>query len=143
MIDKFYVNKLANLKYPGVVKTWLLTEPALISLVKLFKRNLTHEDIIEIFEWNPKNDYYPSIHNQRKIVKSIIKNVYSDLNLRIDDDFLKRMWNCRDDNNSKDFIDLIHTIGNSKKIFSKEIKYSKVEDFLNSRSYKIYLITNE
>ena len=55
MIDKFYVNKLANLKYPGVVKTWLLTEPALISLVKLFKRNLTHEDIIEIFEWNPKN----------------------------------------------------------------------------------------
>lgn len=46
MIDKFYVNKLANLKYPGVVKTWLLTEPALISLFKIFSLHLNKKQFV-------------------------------------------------------------------------------------------------
>lgn len=137
-IDNFYIKKLANIKYPDAISQYGLTEKAIINILKKFKREISVSDIIEILEYKHNND-------GKKFVIDAIKSVYNDINLKFNQEDLKRISNSF--NNMRDFINFANTISNTE-IFTggdldKSWKWNmKFEDLLNCRSYKIWSITN-
>jgi hypothetical protein len=137
-IDNYYIEKLTNFKYPEAVSQYGVTEKATKELIKRFKKKLDLNDILEILEYNKRNNY------DEKII-SVIMNLYNDLSLVFKRNDLERASKAF--YNINDFIKFVNTISNAE-IFGgydleKNWKWNmKFEDLLNCRSYKIYIITN-
>jgi hypothetical protein len=134
--DNRVIERISNLKYPDCISLYDITEVAAYKIIKKYKRDLKLEDIIDIIQTNKnKNGVSTSI------VLNIIKNTFNESKFRITDEYIDALsWMQRDE-----FIKFTNSIADSDEIFiGNDIKwYSTTIDLKNSRSYKIYKITNE
>jgi uncharacterized protein YpuA (DUF1002 family) len=140
-IDNYYLNKLTNIKYPDAVSQYNVTEKATINLIKKFRKELDLNDIMEILEYNTRNG-----NDKKEFIIKVIKDVYSDLNLKFKEDDLRRISNSF--RSMKQFIDFVNNLSNSEIFVGGDLEKNwkwniKFEDLLTCRSYKIYSITNE
>lgn len=135
-IDRYYINKITDAKYPNGINQYGITEKAAINFLKRFRKNLSVNDVIEILEYGNGN-------NKRFII-NIIENLSYNIELKKDD--LRRISDSF--SNIRDFIKFVNSISNEE-IFvggdlEKKIKWNmKFDDILDCRSYKIWSITND
>lgn len=138
-IDKFYIERISNLKYPDVVTNYLMTNNAAYKILKINRRNLTMDDIIDILEH--KSDNFYSSH-----IRDILSYVFDDLGAKITKEVAIRLAKRFDD--VEEFANFIHKVSNSSEVFSHQDikKISKgsrrILDLINTRSFKIYQIEN-
>ena len=139
-IDKYYINKLSNIKYPYSVSQYNMTEKAIINIIKKFKREISTNDIIEILEYKSRNG-----NDNKKFIIDIIK-IVCESNLKFKKEDLERIFSSF--NNSRDFINFINKVSNEEIFIGGDLEKNwkwnmKFEDLLNCRSYKIWSISNE
>lgn len=136
--DSKVIERISNLKYPDCISLYDITEVAAYKIIKKYKRDLKLEDIIDIIQTNKdRNINGVSMSN----VLNIIKNTFNESKFTITDEYIDALsWMQRDE-----FIKFTNSIADSDEIFiGNDIKwYSTTIDLKNSRSYKIYKITNE
>lgn len=138
-IDKFYLDKMVDMKYPQIINKYGISKQAKFDLIKKFRKELTLDDIFEIIEHRPSND-------NKKMVIEIIKYAYNDLNAVFNEEKLRNL--SKNFVSMREFVDFVNTISCSDVFsgtdFDKNWKWNmKFEDLLTCRSYKIYTITNE
>ena len=137
-IDKFYLDKMVDMKYPQIINKYGISKQEKFDLIKKFRKELTLDDIFEIIEHRPSND--------NKLVIEIIKYVHNDLNAVFNEEKLRNL--SEKFVSMREFVDFVNTISCSDIFsgtdFDKNWKWNmKFEDLLTCRSYKIYTITNE
>jgi hypothetical protein len=134
-----YIERISNLKYPEAIYTYGVTEEAFLKVLKMFRRDLTIGDIIEILDNISKNK-----NEEKYLIAKIIKNVYSDFGYDFTEENIRKIATYF--YTIKDLISFVNELS-GKEIFGGgdlNIKWNiKIEDLFNCRSYKIYQITNE
>lgn len=138
-IDNYYIEKISNLKYPEAIHNYGVTEEAFLKLLKMFRRDLGINDIIEILCNSSKNK-----NTEKYLIAKIVKNVYSNFGYNFTEENIRKIEPYF--YTIKDLISFVNGLS-GKEIFvggDLDIKRNlKIEDLFNCRSYKIYQITNE
>jgi hypothetical protein len=138
-IGNYYIERISNLKYPEAIHTYGVTEEAFLKVLKMFRKDLSINDIMEILDNSSKNK-----NAEKYLIAKIIKNVYSDFGYNFTEENIRKIEPYF--YTIKDLISFVNDLS-GKEIFvggDLDIKWNlKIEDLFNCRSYKIYQITNE
>jgi len=138
-IGNYYIERISNLKYPEAIHTYGVTEEAFLKVLKMFRKDLSINDIMEILDNSSKNK-----NAEKYLIAKIIKNVYSDFGYNFTEENIRKIEPYF--YTIKDLISFVNGLS-GKEIFvggDLDIKWNlKIEDLFNCRSYKIYQITNE
>lgn len=133
-IDKYYIEKISYFKYPDALNKYDMTRKAFLKVLKMFRRNLSIDDILEILEHSNKN---------KKNITNIIKYVFSDMKYHFTDDIIIKLqpYFYR----TLDLIYFVNIISGDEVFVGGDLDGKlnpKIEDLLNCRSYKIYRVIN-
>lgn len=136
-IDKYYIEKISDFKYPDALNKYDVTEKAFLKVLKMFRRNLSIDDILEILEYSVNKN------SEKAIITKIIKIVFSDMKYHFTDDIIRKLEPYF--YTIKDLIDFVNNLSGDEVFVGGDLEGKwnlKIEDLLNCRSYKIYSITN-
>lgn len=85
-IDNYYIEKISNLKYPEAIHNYGVTEEAFLKLLKMFRRDLGINDIIEILCNSSKNK-----NTEKYLIAKIVKNVYSNFGYNFTEENIRKI----------------------------------------------------